>query len=54
MGLSSQHIMLVFMGQGVVLGGIGILLGACIGVVVSLQISDWVGWFEQLLGVPVF
>lgn len=54
MGLSSGQIMWVFMGQGVVLGGVGILLGTVLGVSLALSISDIVLWAEQLSGTPIF
>lgn len=54
MGLSSSQILMLFLAQGLLLGGIGVLVGLLIGVVLATHISDIVIWFEQLVGTPVF
>lgn len=54
MGMSPSNILTVFMAQGLLLGGVGVLLGLVVGIALALNISDIVIWFEQLVGKPVF
>jgi len=53
MGASPRTIMLSFMVQGAVIGVFGTLVGAVLGIVLALSVSDVVAWFEQLLGVQI-
>ncbi len=54
MGMSPGNILSVFLAQGLLLGGVGVLLGLVVGIALALNISDIVIWFEQLVGKPVF
>lgn len=54
MGASSGVVVRIFLVQGMILGGVGILLGAIIGTILSLYLSDIVLWFERLLGGNLF
>lgn len=54
LGMSTKHIMCVFVIQGSVLGILGIVVGALLGCLLALSISDVIAWFEQVLGVYVF
>lgn len=54
LGVRSSGILWVFVGHGVLLGGLGIALGAAIGVLLSCYISDLAAAIEGLLGVPLF
>ncbi|MEO7199554.1 MAG: lipoprotein-releasing ABC transporter permease subunit [Dokdonella sp.] len=51
LGQSPLSIMGVFMVQGVLVGTLGILLGAGFGVVLSLNLSEIVRWVEQTFGI---
>ena len=53
MGASPRTIMLSFMVQGAVIGVIGTLVGAVLGILLALSVSDIIAWFEQLLGVQI-
>ncbi len=50
MGLSQARIALIFLAQGVVLGGIGIIIGTLIGLSLSHHLTGVVAWIEQLTG----
>lgn len=54
MGASPGEIMGVFLVQGVGLAGFGILLGALVGILLSLNIADVVGVLERLSGAQLF
>ena len=54
LGLPAGAIMLVFLGHGLLLGGLGIGLGAVLGITLATQISDLATFVEQLLGVSLF
>lgn len=54
MGLSSRSILLIFIGHGMVLGGVGILIGGALGIALALNISDLALWLEQLSGTNLF
>lgn len=54
MGSSPQSMMAVFMVQGAMIGLIGILLGALIGVPIALNVGAIVDWFERLFGAYIF
>lgn len=54
MGMSSGRILTMFLAQGLLLGGAGIVVGVITGVVLALNISDIVIWFEHLAGKPLF
>lgn len=54
LGLPAGAIMLVFLGHGLLLGGLGIGLGAVLGITLATQISDLAAFVEQLLGVSLF
>ncbi len=53
-GLPANAILLVFLGHGLLLGGLGIALGAILGVTLATQISGLAAFVEQLLGVSLF
>ena len=54
LGLPASAIMLVFLGHGLLLGGLGIGLGALLGITLATQISSLAAFIEQLLGVSLF
>ena len=54
MGLSSNAILIVFLGHGLLLGGIGIVIGAAVGIGLAVSVSDIAVWLEQLSGKNLF
>ncbi len=54
MGMTRGHIVGIFMVQGIMLGLMGVALGAVLGVIGAISLSDLVAWLEQFLGVQVF
>lgn len=54
MGLSAGGIVTVFVVQGTLIGIVGIVLGAFLGVLVALNLADMVAWAERVLGMQVF
>lgn len=54
MGLSAGGILRLFLGYGLVLGGLGIALGAGLGVTLALTIADLARWFEEISGLVLF
>ncbi len=54
LGASSRSILLVFVGYGMVLGILGVTLGALLGVTLALYISDLATWVEHLVGISLF
>ncbi len=54
MGATSRQIRRIFMFQGMIIGCVGIALGAALGVIMALTISDFFGWIEKVLGVELF
>ncbi|MWV18105.1 lipoprotein-releasing ABC transporter permease subunit [Pseudomonas sp. L-22-4S-12] len=53
LGATPGQIMSTFMVQGTVIGSIGTLVGGVLGVVVALNVSDWVAWLERASGVHI-
>lgn len=53
-GASPKLITQVFMVQGVVIGVIGTVAGAILGVIFALTISDLIGWINQSFGLHLF
>jgi len=53
LGATPRQIMGIFMVQGTVIGLIGTLIGAVLGIVAALNISQLVGWVERLSGQQV-
>ncbi|OPX55244.1 lipoprotein-releasing system permease protein [Oceanospirillum multiglobuliferum] len=51
LGATPGTIMAIFMVQGTVIGLTGTLIGTVLGVLAALNVSDFVAWVEQLLGV---
>ncbi|MBQ74678.1 MAG: lipoprotein-releasing system transmembrane subunit LolC [Gammaproteobacteria bacterium] len=49
-GLSPFRVMLIFVIQGVVVGAAGILMGSILGLVLAHNITEVVGFFEELSG----
>lgn len=54
LGMTTKQVMAVFITQGSVIGIAGILIGAALGCLLALSLSDVIAWVEQLLGVYVF
>lgn len=54
LGLTSRQIMGVFVVQGSAIGVLGALAGAVLGILLALNISDIVRWFEELTGSYLF
>ncbi len=54
MGASSTSILWLFIGHGMLLGVVGIALGALVGILLSLNLSEVTSWLEQLFGVHLF
>ena len=50
LGATPGQIMAIFMVQGTVIGVVGTLLGALLGIVAALNISGWIAALENLLG----
>lgn len=50
-GASPRMIMGIFMVQGSLIGVIGTLSGVALGVIAALNVSEIVGWLEQVLGI---
>jgi lipoprotein-releasing system permease protein len=53
LGATPGQIMAVFMVQGTVIGSIGTLLGAVLGVIAALNVSQLVAWIERLSGQQI-
>lgn len=54
LGATPRQIMLIFMIQGCIIGFTGTLIGALLGVLAALNVSQIVGWLEQLSGQHLF
>lgn len=54
MGMSAAGIVGIFIVQGTLIGVIGIVLGAALGVLVALNLASMVAWIEQAVGMQVF
>ena len=54
MGVTAGGIMLLFMGHGLLLGAVGIFVGAVLGVLLSLGIADLAAWIERVTGAQLF
>jgi lipoprotein-releasing system permease protein len=54
LGASSRSILLVFIGYGMLLGVMGVVLGAILGVTLALHISEFATLVEQITGVSLF
>ncbi len=50
MGATPRQIMAIFMVQGTVIGVVGTLVGALLGMFAALNVSGWIAGLEQLLG----
>jgi lipoprotein-releasing system permease protein len=50
LGLTPRQIMTTFMVQGTIIGVVGTLVGALLGIVAALNVSAAVDWLESLLG----
>ncbi|MDX1723169.1 MAG: lipoprotein-releasing ABC transporter permease subunit [Pseudomonas sp.] len=53
LGATPGQIMGIFMVQGTVIGVVGTLIGAALGIVAALNVSQLVGWIERLSGQQV-
>lgn len=54
LGMSPRTITQVFMVQGVMIGLVGTVLGAVLGIIAALGISDLVGWISRVFGLHLF
>ena len=54
LGASPRTITQIFMVQGVVIGAVGTLSGAILGIVVALGISQFLGWINTAFGLHLF
>jgi lipoprotein-releasing system permease protein len=54
LGATPGQIMQVFMVQGTLIGLVGTSIGALLGVLAALNVSELVGWLERLSGQHVF
>ncbi|AJE14843.1 lipoprotein-releasing ABC transporter permease subunit [Stutzerimonas balearica] len=50
LGATSRQIMAIFMVQGTVIGVVGTLVGAVLGILAALNVSDGIAWLERLIG----
>ncbi|MFC2973646.1 lipoprotein-releasing ABC transporter permease subunit [Azotobacter bryophylli] len=50
LGATPRQIMAIFMVQGTVIGSVGTLVGAVLGVLAALNVSELVGWLERFSG----
>ncbi len=50
LGATPGQIMRIFMVQGTVIGVVGTLIGAVLGIIAALNISSWIAGIEHLLG----
>ncbi len=53
LGATPRQIMGIFMVQGTVIGSIGTLIGAMLGILAALNVSQLVAWIERLSGQQV-
>ena len=53
LGATPAQIMGIFMVQGTVIGVIGTVVGAVLGILAALNVSQLVGWIERLSGQQV-
>ncbi|HLA32441.1 MAG TPA: lipoprotein-releasing ABC transporter permease subunit [Pseudomonas sp.] len=53
LGATPGQIMGIFMVQGTVIGGIGTLIGALLGILAALNVSQLVAWIERVSGQQV-
>ncbi|RJG13689.1 lipoprotein-releasing ABC transporter permease subunit [Pseudomonas cavernicola] len=51
LGATPRQIMLIFMVQGTVIGVVGTLIGAVLGIFSALNVSSWIAALERLLGI---
>ncbi|GAA5102469.1 lipoprotein-releasing ABC transporter permease subunit [Wohlfahrtiimonas larvae] len=54
LGLSPKSIMAIFMVQGIVIGFWGVLIGTSLGLIISINVNNIIGWIESILGYTVF
>ena len=54
LGATPRQIMQIFMVQGTLIGLVGTSIGAVLGVLAALNVSELVGWLERLSGQHVF
>ncbi|MCQ4312730.1 lipoprotein-releasing ABC transporter permease subunit [Stutzerimonas sp. VN223-3] len=50
LGATPRQIMAIFMVQGTVIGVVGTLVGALLGIFVALNVSSWIAALERLIG----
>ena len=53
LGATPRQIMGIFMVQGTIIGVIGTLIGALLGILAALKVSELVGWIERVSGQQV-
>ncbi len=54
MGVTGSEIMVLFMGHGLLIGLVGIVIGAALGVLLSISIADLAAAIEQVTGATLF
>lgn len=54
MGLSATGVVAIFIFQGTIIGLVGVMIGAVLGVIVALNLADMVSGAEHFLGMQVF
>lgn len=54
LGMTAREVMGIFVIQGSAVGIVGIMIGAILGCLLAVSISDVIAFFERLLGIYVF
>ena len=54
LGLTTRHLLAVFLGHGLLLAVIGIAAGAALGIGLAVSVSDLSVWLERVSGVVLF
>ena len=51
LGATTREIMAIFMVQGCIIGAVGTFIGVCLGILMSLSVSNVIAWIELQLGI---